>query len=423
VAVRVRAMLKNRLIFIFAAVTIFSPSLFAQPKPGNGTVRRKVLIFDFENQTGKPEFGYLAGSIADALVDPVKKTQKFQLLSRDNAKIAAPESESSAIEKTKMASLPAKEKPTTEINASANSVTPTVVAEKKSPTLKKFDRNEAISVGREAGADVVVLGKYSELNGVLLLSAQAYETDTKLLKVAEEVLTKSDSDMFNGITVLAEKIADSMARELPMFDTAEAERRRAEIARQKAEERDWEIQIFAGLPIMQPLYSSDGTVTYSKGIPVQNLTGYSLGAAFWQSAFARKIYFLPKGSRFGVQSKLTLLTGQADIVGQNSLLLTQAAPLAGVFIANHLLFGFPYWQSGRFAACAEFGAGALYAQLSTSGSAIFSSWQPSALVGTSVAYHFPYWSLGLSYRAQVAMFSQNQAFLQHDFYLYAGVRL
>lgn len=402
-----------------------SLSIIAQPQPPNnstrkGVIRRKVLIFDFENQTGKPEFGYLAGSIADALVEPIKKTQKFQLLSRDNAKVATPDA---ANEKQKEAPLPPQEKLVTEKNEPGKPATATGMSETKPPILKQFNRTEAIRVGQGTGADVVVFGKFSELNGVLLLSAQAYETDTKLLKVSEEVLTKSDSDMFNGINVLAEKIADSMARELPMFDAVEAELRRAAIARQKAEERDWEIQLFSGIPIMQSLYSSDGTITYAKGIPVQNLTGYSLGAAVWESRLAKKIYFLPKGSRFGIQSKLTMLTGQADIVGQNSLLLTQAAPLSGVFVSNHLLFGFPYWQSGRFAAFAEFGAGALYSQLSAAGSAIFASWQPSALIGTSVAYQWPYWSLGLSYRAQVAMFSQNQAFLEHDFWLYAGVRL
>jgi hypothetical protein len=128
-----------------------------------------------------------------------------------------------------------------------------------------LNRNDAIKRGRDAGADVVVLGKFSELNGVLLMSAQAYEADTKLLKVAEEILTKSDSEMFNGINVLANKIAESMARELPMFDAAEAARRNAEANRNKAEERDWEIQLFAGAPLLHPLYSSDGTITYDKG--------------------------------------------------------------------------------------------------------------------------------------------------------------
>lgn len=46
-------------------------------------------------------------------------------------------------------------------------------ADKPTLTLVKFDRNEAIRVGGEAGADVVVFGKYSELDGVLMLSAQA----------------------------------------------------------------------------------------------------------------------------------------------------------------------------------------------------------------------------------------------------------
>jgi hypothetical protein len=132
---------------------------------------------------------------------------------------------------------------------------------------------------------------------------------------------------------------------------------------------------------------------------------------------------MPKGSRFGLQSKFTPLTGQVDIVGANSVMLTQGAQLSGLFISNHLLFGFPYWQWNRLVAFAEVGGGAVYTRLATTDSTIFSSWQPSAVIGTSAAYHFPYWSLGLSYRAQVTMFSQNQAFMQHDLWLYAGVRL
>ena len=132
---------------------------------------------------------------------------------------------------------------------------------------------------------------------------------------------------------------------------------------------------------------------------------------------------MPKGARFGLQSKFTPLTGQADIVGANSVILTQAATVSGVFVANHLMFGFPYWQWNRFLAFAEIGGGAVYTRLATTDSTVFASWQPSAVIGTSGAYHFSYWSLGLTYRAQVTFFSQNQAFMQHDLWIYAGVRL
>jgi hypothetical protein len=235
-----------------------------------GTVQRKVLIFDFENQTGKIEFDYLSGSISDALADSIKKTGKFRLMLREDARVNAI---------ADGATPPGNTAPT-----EANSTESTSSEPAKTTTPPKVNvavnRNDAIKRGRDAGADVVVLGKFSELNGVLLMSAQAYEADTRLLKVAEEILTKSDSEMFNGINVLANKIAESMARELPMFDAAEAERRRALAEGIKAEVRDWEIQLFASFPLLHPLYSSDGTITYSKGIPVQKLTGYSFGATF-----------------------------------------------------------------------------------------------------------------------------------------------
>lgn len=398
---------------ILCVVSLAAPfSAMAQ-----GTVQRKVLIFDFENQTGKIEFDYLSGSISDALSDAIKKTGKFRLMLREDARM------NSVAEPNNVAPNALPPNP-----AEPNSANPSPKENSGSPNTVvimnvKVARKEAIKRGREAGADVVVLGKFSELNGVLLMSAQAFEADTRQLKVSEEVLTKSDSDMFNGINILANKIAESMARELPMFDAAEAERRRALAEGIKAEVRDWEIQLFAGFPLLHPLYSSDGTITYSKGIPVQKLTGYSMGATFWDSMLVRKFSFMPRGARLGLQSKLTLLSGQADIVGANAVVLTQGASLSGVFVSNHLMFGVPYWQWERFIAFAEVGGGAVYTRLATTDSTIFSSWQPSAVIGTSGAYHFSYWSLGLSYRAQFTMFAQNQVFMQHDLWLYAGVRL
>jgi hypothetical protein len=104
-------------------------------------------------------------------------------------------------------------------------------------------------------------------------------------------------------------------------------------------------------------------------------------------------------------------------------MLVQAAQLTGVFVSNHAILGIPYLQSGRWLAFAEAGPGLVYTRLATTDSTVFSSWQPSAIIGTSGAYHFSYWSLGLSYRAQFTMFSANQVFMQHDFWFYAGVRL
>lgn len=410
-----------------------------------GTVQRKVLIFDFENQTGKIEFDYLSGSISDALADAIKKTGKFRLMLREDARMnsvtdpmnpaanpthGTPNDAATPGTPATPASpaTPSATTPAAPSGAEPNSANKATKENTGSPGTVlimnvKVARKDAIKRGRDAGADVVVLGKFSELNGVLLMSAQAFEADTRQLKVSEEVLTKSDSDMFNGINILAAKIAESMARELPMFDAAEAARRRAALTADKIEERDWEIQLFAGMPLLHPLYSSDGTITYSKGFPVQKLTGYSVGATVWNSSLARKIYFLPKESRFGLQTKLTLLSGTADAVDSSGALIVSNAPLNGVFVSSHLMFGVPYFEWRKFAAFADFGLGAVYTNVTNSGTKIFQSVQPSAVIGTSAAWHFSFWSLGLSYRAQAAFFSQSQAFMQHDLWIYAGVRL
>jgi len=390
-----------------------TPAAEGEKPVKQGTVQRKVLVFDFENQTGKIEFDYLSGSISDALADSIKKTGKFRLMLREEARVNA----------IAESSMPTANAPSGEGRPEDSAANEPAKANALPKMNIAVNRNDAIKRGRDAGADVVVLGKFAELNGVLLMSAQAYEADTRLLKVSEEVLTKSDSDMFNGINQLAAKIAESMARELPMFEAAEAERRKAAAAADKIEERDWEIQLFAGMPLLHPLYSSDGTITYAKGFPVQKLTGYSVGATLWNSSLARKIYFLPKESRFGLQTKLTLLSGTADAVDAAGALIVSNAPLNGVFVSSHLMFGVPYFQWRKFAAFADFGLGAVYTNVTNSGTKVFASVQPSAVVGTSAAWHFSYWSIGLSYRAQAAFFSQSQAFMQHDFWLYAGVRL
>lgn len=353
-------------------------------------MQRRVLIFDFENQTGKVEFDYLSGSVADALADAVRKTGKFRLMSREDARV--------------------------------NTVSNPQPAAK--PGIKtKLSRSDAIKLGHDVGADVVVLGVFNELRGVLLLSAQAYEADTRQLKVSEDILARSNSEMFDGINKLADKIAESMARELPMFDPAEAERRRARAALDKIEERDWEFQLFAGLPLLHPLYSSDGTINYSQGFPMQKLNGFSVGATFWSSGLPRRFYFMPKESRVGLQAKVSLLSGTADAVDKTGTVLVSNAALNAQFGSGHFIFGIPFFTWRRVAIFADFGLGAVYTQVTSNGTKIFGSVQPSAVVGTSAAYHWPYWSLGMSYRAQLAMFTQNQAFMQHDFWIYAGLRL
>jgi curli biogenesis system outer membrane secretion channel CsgG len=77
-------------------VHLLLSSSYAEDKPAAspaspkiGTVQRRVLIFDFENQTGKIEFDYLSGSISDALADSIKKTGKFRLMLREDARVNA----------------------------------------------------------------------------------------------------------------------------------------------------------------------------------------------------------------------------------------------------------------------------------------------------------------------------------------------
>jgi hypothetical protein len=54
------------------------------------TIPRKVLVLDFVNQAKDTKSDYLSVSVAEALLDPLKKTGKFYLLPRGNPLPASP---------------------------------------------------------------------------------------------------------------------------------------------------------------------------------------------------------------------------------------------------------------------------------------------------------------------------------------------
>lgn len=376
------------------------PNVFAK-NTHQGTIQRRVLIFEFGNRTGKSEYDYLSGSIAEAIDKPIENTRKFIILSRE-----------------KVFAVTEPSKPGTNTVSKSQEQRSVSATQPRQP-----GRDEAIQLGKSVGADVVVLGYFAELNSVLLISAQVYETDTRLMKVSESVLTSSSSDMFKGINQLVEKIAESMARELPMFDEIEAEMRRAEANRKLNEDRDWEFQIYGAFQLMHGIYSTDGTIASNKGFPVDKLSGYALGLNVWQGAWPKKIFFFPKGARFGLTTRIAFASGFADVYSSNGSLVSHNAKINAQFFSSGLLVGVPYYERGQFHMYADIGSGAMYGSAATTRDTIFASVMPGVLVGTTAAYYFPYWSLGVGYRAQVWFMSSYTAFMAHDAYLYIGLRI
>ena len=67
---------------IAALLSLTSISAQSSTAAPADTIPRKVLVLDFVNQAKDAKSDYLSVSVAEALLDPLKKTGKFYLLPR-----------------------------------------------------------------------------------------------------------------------------------------------------------------------------------------------------------------------------------------------------------------------------------------------------------------------------------------------------
>ncbi|MBS0617176.1 MAG: hypothetical protein JSR44_03255, partial [Spirochaetes bacterium] len=152
-----------------------------RPAPQEGNViPRKVLVLDFVNQAKDTKSDYLSVSVAEALLDPLKKTGKFYLLPR-----TAP------VETQHAASL----------LRDANSTT--------------FDENAARERGRATSADVVVIGNFVSVGDKVQIQTKAIDVHTGQIAVAKTTVGKLDATIFDLIQKLANDMSTAMASALP----------------------------------------------------------------------------------------------------------------------------------------------------------------------------------------------------------------
>lgn len=139
----------------------------AESLVASDTVARKVLVIDFVNQARDKSSEYLSVSIAEALLDPLKKTGKFYLLPRSTGVTAT------------------------------------------------FDETAASVQGKGVNADVVVIGNFVSIGGKVQIQAKAIDMRTGQIAVAKTTNGKLDATVFDLIQKLAESMSTAMAEALP----------------------------------------------------------------------------------------------------------------------------------------------------------------------------------------------------------------
>jgi TolB-like protein len=134
------------------------------------TIPRKVLVLDFVNQARDAKSDYLSVSVAEALLDPLKKTGKFYLLPR---------------------------------------------GEGRGGSTATFNETEAVARGKAAGADVVVIGNFVAVDDEVLIQTKAIDVHTGQIAVAKTANGKLDASVFDLIQKLADDMSTAMASALP----------------------------------------------------------------------------------------------------------------------------------------------------------------------------------------------------------------
>ncbi|GAB4427015.1 MAG: hypothetical protein OHK0011_08770 [Turneriella sp.] len=180
------------------------------------TIPRKVLVLDFVNQAKDAKSDYLSVSVAEALLDPLKKTGKFYLLPR-TGETPSPSGHSP---------LAGGEKKSSEANATEQSFSPPEQGgvavttggdgrdglESSSPT---FDEATAIARAKAAGADVVVIGNFVSIENKVQIQTKAIDVHTGQIAVAKTTSGQLDATVFDLIQKLADDMSAAMAQALP----------------------------------------------------------------------------------------------------------------------------------------------------------------------------------------------------------------
>ena len=154
------------------------------------TIPRKVLVLDFVNQAKDAKSDYLSVSVAEALLDPLKKTGKFYLLPRASTTLG-------------------------DRGTEANSPDRSLSAVETRDLAPTFDEATAIARGKSAGAAVVVIGNFVSVENKVQIQTKAIDVHTGQIAVAKTTAGKLDASVFDLIQKLADDMSAAMASALP----------------------------------------------------------------------------------------------------------------------------------------------------------------------------------------------------------------
>lgn len=148
----------------------------AQPDPQK-LVNRRVLLLDFHNTQRSSALSYLEISVPEAMIEPLQKTQKFEIMNRQ--------------------------------------IWSKLLEQKLFTKEDAFNDLKAAEIGRTAEADIVVIGKFIVVGNNLEIQGKAIDVSTGMVQVSRAELGKTDGTMFETINSLARNLSTEMATKLP----------------------------------------------------------------------------------------------------------------------------------------------------------------------------------------------------------------
>jgi len=197
--------------------------------PGGEVIPRKVLVLDFANQAKDTKSDYLSVSVAEALLDPLKKTGKFYLLPRQSEPTPRYNPHPSGEGYSGQAPISGSDRkkepgPSTEgLTLFPNSSIKMEPGPSDSPVGElyrgsggtTFDEGIARERGKAAGADVVVIGNFVSVGDRVQIQTKAIDVHTGQIAVAKTTSGKLDATVFDLIQKLANDMSAAMASALP----------------------------------------------------------------------------------------------------------------------------------------------------------------------------------------------------------------
>ncbi|AFM12418.1 Curli production assembly/transport component CsgG [Turneriella parva DSM 21527] len=174
-SIQARGFIRQSRIIFTGIICCFLPLLnIVAQQP---SIARRVLILDFVNRQKNVNAEYLSVTIAEALIDPLKKTRKFEILPRSTAD--------------------------------------KILKERNISKEQTFSEETAIQIGEATGADVVVMGSFVAVEPTVQIQAKAVDVAEKRLALSKSRTAKLDAKIFDNINALADDMTQEMAEKLP----------------------------------------------------------------------------------------------------------------------------------------------------------------------------------------------------------------